>query len=726
MSEHTVPNRKSYRGSYIPDKTQLPKVPNRKWKPKNNISNDEVSLPKIPTNNQGHLPDRDLPSSNGNIKIKLPKVENKASPLPKNQSNMKKRTKKDSSKKSIIRQTPPVKKWIPKKISLQDLPPEILSIISEYSVNPKISAVSHTFNQIALREMNKARENPKFYIELGHPFVKYLMNDIKYEDEIFKVLCEQNKKDLLESFSVKFLKNNANKGLKCAAGKGHKNLVDFFISLGSIEFNHGLVAAAENGDVELVKFFIQKGTKELDPAMKLAIKTWNEELFDYLLDNGYDNWDFVLRNAVLYDNDKLIDIAIEKGASDWDGVLQGAIIGNKKKIGYFLEKGASDFDLAMSTAASSGDMNLVDDFINKGGRVLDEFFILHDIDMLIHLLENEIIVNYDRIMYHAGYYGYNDIIEYCIKNGEPVDIYSIVEGGLAAGKKEILELIAPLSRLESGDFDNFSAALACSAESNNIELVEYLLGLNKWSISSVAKAAIRAVYVGNKFITNMLLERLDLFEREPGFLGGKSYIYHQLLIEAASNGNKDLFDMFFSLLDYDTESLNIAFCYAISNISPHGGYDTVPEDLIDMLPKFSGVNRGGNLDIFKFLMENYSHILNKPIDINNTWGATIPFARRIFYPSYSKLSLFQHLISDPSTENQKDGILLLKDFVAQKFPDLYVTLIYLNMPLPSQENLPEFQLRNFGDQTIQIQPQDIYNYNYEYGDLDDEDYDDIE
>jgi len=82
--------------------------------------------------------------------------------------------------------------------------------------------------------------------------------------ETVRKLNKRSRKDfsLLLIQYLDLSKENYNEAMKLAARRGHRDLVDFFISKGARDWNWAMEGAAQGGHGDLVDFFISKGVDD--------------------------------------------------------------------------------------------------------------------------------------------------------------------------------------------------------------------------------------------------------------------------------------------------------------------------------------------------------------------------------------------------------------------------------------------------------------------------------
>ena len=108
---------------------------------------------------------------------------------------------------------------------------------------------------------------------------------------------------------------------------------------GNIDWNNGMIFAAQKGHRDIIDFFISKGA---------------------------DDWTMGLKYAAYGGHQHVIDFFVSKGANNWTmGMIYAAYGGHQHVIDFFVSKGANDWTTGMAHAAYGGHQSIVDFFVSK-------------------------------------------------------------------------------------------------------------------------------------------------------------------------------------------------------------------------------------------------------------------------------------------------------------------------------------------------------------------------
>ena len=163
----------------------------------------------------------------------------------------------------------------------------------------------------------------------------------------------------------------------------------------------------ENSDVAFEKA-VRKGYKDLaeyfnkdlveyhyNNAFIEAVKNNNDETIKYLIKLGADDWDYGLLYAASNGNMDFVDFFLQKGADVNYGLAGASLKGDIKLINYFLDKGAEDLNEAIAYASKGGSSETVSYLVNKA-------------------LEKGIDINWNRALNNAARKGNLNLVEYFI------------------------------------------------------------------------------------------------------------------------------------------------------------------------------------------------------------------------------------------------------------------------------------------------------------------------
>ena len=101
-------------------------------------------------------------------------------------------------------------------------------------------------------------------------------------------------------------------GINEAAKINRKDLVDFFITKGTNNWNWGMWGAAYGGHLELVDFFITKGANDWNWGMWSAAKGGSQALVDFFITKGANYWNWGMGGAAQGGHQDLVDFFKQK------------------------------------------------------------------------------------------------------------------------------------------------------------------------------------------------------------------------------------------------------------------------------------------------------------------------------------------------------------------------------------------------------------------------------
>lgn len=163
----------------------------------------------------------------------------------------------------------------------------------------------------------------------------------------------------------------------------------------------------ENSDVAFEKA-VRKGYKDLaeyfnkdlveyhyNNAFIEAVKNNDDETIKYLIEMGGNDWDLALLYAASNGNMDFVNFFLQKGADVNYGLAGASLKGDIKLINYFLDKGAEDLNEAIAYASKGGSSETVSYLVNKA-------------------LEKGIDINWNRALNNAAGKGNLNLVEYFI------------------------------------------------------------------------------------------------------------------------------------------------------------------------------------------------------------------------------------------------------------------------------------------------------------------------
>lgn len=163
----------------------------------------------------------------------------------------------------------------------------------------------------------------------------------------------------------------------------------------------------ENSDVAFEKA-VRKGYKDLaeyfnkdlveyhyNDAFIEAMKSNDDETIKYLIELGGNEWALALLYAASNGNMDFVDFFLQKGADVNYGLAGASLKGDIKLINYFLDKGAEDLNEAIAYASKGGSSETVSYLVNKA-------------------LEKDIDINWNRALNNAAGKGNLNLVEYFI------------------------------------------------------------------------------------------------------------------------------------------------------------------------------------------------------------------------------------------------------------------------------------------------------------------------
>lgn len=163
----------------------------------------------------------------------------------------------------------------------------------------------------------------------------------------------------------------------------------------------------ENSDVAFEKA-VRKGYKDLaeyfnkdlveyyyNNAFIEAVKNNDDETIKYLIELGGNEWDLALLYAASNGNMDFVDFFLQKRADVNYGLAGASLKGDIKLINYFLDKGAEDLNEAIAYASKGGSSETVSYLVNKA-------------------LEKDIDINWNRALNNAAGKGNLNLVEYFI------------------------------------------------------------------------------------------------------------------------------------------------------------------------------------------------------------------------------------------------------------------------------------------------------------------------
>ena len=164
-----------------------------------------------------------------------------------------------------------------------------------------------------------------------------------------------------------FIKPN---GLKEACERGNLEIVKLYFSkkkkISRSEWKQGLLGACRGGKRDIAEFMIREGIINFDEALKEACFGGNMEVVQLLISKGANNWNYGLEGACRGGHKEIVELMIAKSSS-WNCGLKGACRGGNLELAkLMIEKGAKNWNTGLKEAALSGNKELVLLMIEKG------------------------------------------------------------------------------------------------------------------------------------------------------------------------------------------------------------------------------------------------------------------------------------------------------------------------------------------------------------------------
>lgn len=170
--------------------------------------------------------------------------------------------------------------------------------------------------------------------------------------------------------------------LRCACIGGNKEVVDFILEIGSIDFNYGLWGACNGNHKEIAQYMIQKGADEWNWGLSAACGGGHIESINFMIEKGATNWDWGLEQACMEGHINAAELMITRGATNWKPAFKKACHGTKfDLIKFFVNKGfinQENLNKGLEISCCQYDTRLFDfliekdidyDSLNKGFRM---------------------------------------------------------------------------------------------------------------------------------------------------------------------------------------------------------------------------------------------------------------------------------------------------------------------------------------------------------------------
>lgn len=190
----------------------------------------------------------------------------------------------------------------------------------------------------------------------------------------------------------------------------------------------------ENSDVAFEKA-LRKGYKDLaeyfnkdlveyhyNNAFIEAVKNNDDETIKYLIELGGNEWDLALLYAASNGNMDFVDFFLQKGADVNYGLAGASLKGDIKLINYFLDKGAEDLNDAVAYASKGGSSETVSHLVNKA-------------------LEKDIDINWNRALNNAAGKGNLNLVEYFIDVKGADDLNNAMTSAIIGNHHDVVKYL---------------------------------------------------------------------------------------------------------------------------------------------------------------------------------------------------------------------------------------------------------------------------------------------
>nr|WP_284703690.1 ankyrin repeat domain-containing protein [Clostridium swellfunianum] len=295
---------------------------------------------------------------------------------------------------------------------------------------------------------------------------EYLINAIKEED------YEKCRELIIEGVDLDYTTGRYTP-LDCAIANGNKEICELLIKNGAKVDSGNIALAITKGYKEICGILIKAGAKPSTTTLNYAIRSKDMKLFDYLLKNGAIPDKETLEEVVRLGNIEIFERTLPMvkdlhvdylgrllhyAVSSNNEIMCKCLIAKGANVNY---EGANIFSSILSTASSSGNLDIVKMLIDAGANI--EGFSNGS----------------DSPIYAASSSGHLDIVKLLIGAGASIEGSSIttrpIAGAVSRGHLEVCKLL-----IENGaclDFcdDKNQSLLLIAIGTCNIELISYLL-----------------------------------------------------------------------------------------------------------------------------------------------------------------------------------------------------------------------------------------------------------
>lgn len=199
----------------------------------------------------------------------------------------------------------------------------------------------------------------------------------QFTERELPMACHNGNIDVIRYLiSLKNVRYNYQHAFRCACAHNHKDVVQLFLDMGTVDINNGMVIAGLNNHVDLARWLISKGANEdVDNLLIWSCENGNIDIVELMIDSGAAHLNDGLRLACLRNHIDIIKLLIISGADDWNAGLEGACKGNNiDVVRLMIEYGAEYFDRGMEAACKRGLCHIALLLLNSGANEY-EFYI---------------------------------------------------------------------------------------------------------------------------------------------------------------------------------------------------------------------------------------------------------------------------------------------------------------------------------------------------------------
>ncbi len=140
--------------------------------------------------------------------------------------------------------------------------------------------------------------------------------------------------------------------------------------------NEILVHATRGGHRDIVEWILTLGANDYDSALDVAATEGRRDMVELLIENGASDLNNALVMAAANGHRDIVELLIEKDAKDFNRALTNAAKnGHRDIVELLIESGADDYDLALLYAAGNGYQDIVELLLEKAINIRDDFAI---------------------------------------------------------------------------------------------------------------------------------------------------------------------------------------------------------------------------------------------------------------------------------------------------------------------------------------------------------------